>query len=244
MRKAQSETADDDDKLAYFKKKLLAHLDKLAEKEAGPIKKCLAWIINKAGKSGRGLPVGSVREWKGKKFIKTPSGKWKRKYESEEGRGIKLSLAAIRRVVDKAQTSDDLMKIALDNRDRFSDANGNPPPIVQELSAYVSKRGDYLINSRAKREAVRETERQKRLDSFLLRRQGAEKTETVKDSDVESSPVPEITKRYLSYRFVTGNNDDSWALGMDNPVVVTQRGGYIRQQPDYERQTGGQERHG
>jgi hypothetical protein len=207
---------EDAEKLSYFKKKILEYLDKKpAPGKPNLISKALACLLlNKAGKPAE---VGTIREWKGgKKYIKTASGKWKRKYESES-RGIKQSLAAIRRSVNKAQTTHELMQIVLDNRDRFSDAYGHPLPIVQELSAYIDKRGEYLANDRVKKEALRETERAKKRDAFLLRRKGAEKTEAVLESDVKNSPVPEITKQYMSYKSVIGNNDDININGEEIP---------------------------
>ena len=145
------------DKLSYFKKKILDHLSSLEEKEKSGLKKSLFMI-----KGGRALPVGTIKEWKGNKYIKLQSGKWKRKYETQDGRGIKMSLAAIRRQVDKVQSCEDLMKIVLDNRDRFSDIHGNPLPIIQELSAYVAKRENYLTNDKAKQQAMAQTAQAKK----------------------------------------------------------------------------------
>jgi hypothetical protein len=213
IKKSQSE----DNKLAYFKKKILEQLDKLEKPNPPPINKVFLMVC----KGGKGLPVGSIREWKGKKYIKTPSGKWKPKYEAEGGRGIKMSLTAIRRAVDKAKSPHELMNIVLDNRDRFSDEHGNPLPIVQELSTYVSKRGDALT-AMADRNAAREADRAKKREEAVQRIKNKDtpkpattepaepqgKPKTVEPADVTDSKAPKIAEKYRSYTSVDGDEDD------------------------------------
>jgi hypothetical protein len=95
-------------------------------------------------KSSRALPVGTIHTGKnGVKYIKTPSGKWRRKYDNES-MGLKVSVAAIKRQVNKAQTTRELMNIVLEHRDRFSDAQGHPFPFIQELSTYVAAHGEKI----------------------------------------------------------------------------------------------------
>ncbi|MDR0567722.1 MAG: DUF3626 domain-containing protein [Spirochaetaceae bacterium] len=183
------------DKLAYFKKKMLAHLDSLS------VGKSILFML----KAGKPAEVGTIREWKGgKKYIKTASGKWKRKYESES-RGIKQSLAAVRRAVDKARTPRELMQIVLENRDRFSDAQGHPLPIVQELSAYVSQRHGAMDAFDA-RSAAQEAGKAKKL---------AETVQKIKDKQkLEHNPLgwskefPETLKSILDYVNKEANEND------------------------------------
>lgn len=130
--------------LEYFKKELIKILDKKEREEKAEIKKSLAFTMDMLiEKSSSGYPVGTIREWKGKKYQKIAPGKWRRKYSSEE-KGIRMSIAALKKAIDKCSTSQELLDLVLQNRDRFADDNGRPLPIVKELSEYVSKKNDDL----------------------------------------------------------------------------------------------------
>ncbi len=134
-----------DEKLDYFKKKILEHLESLeADKEE--LKKSLLEAESIA-KGGKGLPVGTVRDWKGKKYIKVAPGKWKPKYDSHS-RGAKLSIAALKRKADECKSSEELLQLVLENRERFSDEMGRPLPFVKELSDYISAKNDELEKRR------------------------------------------------------------------------------------------------
>jgi hypothetical protein len=147
-----------DDKLAYFKKLILDHLDQLGNDDKEQ-------ILKKAG-----MPVGTIRDWKGKKYIKTASGKWKPKYDNES-RGAKIAVSAIKRKIASAKDAHEMMRIVLENRDRFSDAEGHPLPFIMELSEYVAsvqdgganaakrspslyQAGDYMVKRRGKNEFI------------------------------------------------------------------------------------------
>lgn len=130
--------------LEYFKKELIKILDKKEREEKTEIKKSLAFTMDMLiEKSSSGYPVGTIREWKGKKYQKIAPGKWRRKYSSEE-KGIRMSIAALKKAIDKCSTSQELLNLVLQNRDRFADDNGRPLPIVKELSEYASKKNDDL----------------------------------------------------------------------------------------------------
>lgn len=130
--------------LEYFKKELIKILDKKEREEKAEIKKSLAFTMDMLiEKSSSGYPVGTIREWKGKKYQKIAPGKWRRKYSSEE-KGIRMSIAALKKAIDKCSTSQELLNLVLQNRDRFADDNGRPLPIVKELSEYASKKNDKL----------------------------------------------------------------------------------------------------
>ncbi|MGP1458951.1 MAG: hypothetical protein ACTTKL_06550 [Treponema sp.] len=123
-----------DKKFAYFQKKIIEHLEGLEAKELRNIKKSLreAETLVKAG-----LPIGTIRTWKGKKFIKIAQGKWKPKYDGET-KGAKMAIAALKKKAQNCTDSKQLMQLVLENRSRFSDDSGRPLPFVQELSAYIS----------------------------------------------------------------------------------------------------------
>jgi hypothetical protein len=128
--------SESDAKLEHFRKQILKHLESLEENET----------LNKA----RGMSIGTVREWKGKKYIKTGEGKWKPKYDGET-RGAKMAISAIKKKIATAKDVREMMQIVLENRDRFSDKDGHPLPFVQELSSYVGEKGSALESVDAKR---------------------------------------------------------------------------------------------
>lgn len=133
--------------LEYFKKELIKILDKKEREEKAEIKKSLAFTMDMLiEKSSSGYPIGTIREWKGKKYQKIAPGKWRRKYSSEE-KGIRMSIAALKKAIDKCSTSQELLNLVLQNRDRFADDNGRPLPIVKELSEYVSSKNDKIESS-------------------------------------------------------------------------------------------------
>ena len=129
-----------DKKFAYFQQKILEHLERLEAKELRSIKKSLreAETLVKAG-----LPIGTIRTWKGKKFIKIAPNKWKPKYDGES-RGAKMAIAALKKKAANCTDSKQLMQLVLENRSRFSDDSGRPLPFVQELSDYVSELNDKI----------------------------------------------------------------------------------------------------
>ena len=151
-----------DEKLDYFKNKILEHLIGL-EKNKEDLKKSLLEAENIA-KGGKGLPVGTIREWKGKKYIKISPGKWRPKYDSNS-RGAKLSIAALKRKADKCTSSEELLQLILENRDRFSDDNGRPLPFVKELSDYVSALNDKYAASDKEESRFTDSELKKRIQS-------------------------------------------------------------------------------
>lgn len=144
-----------DEKLDYFKKLVIEHLESL-EADKKELKKSLLEAESIA-KGGKGMPVGTVRDWKGRKYVKVAPGKWKPKYDSHS-RGAKLSIAALKRKADECKSSEELLQLVLENRERFSDEMGRPLPFVKELSDYISAKNDELENGKkpAKSKAKRE----------------------------------------------------------------------------------------
>ena len=140
-------------KLEYFKKKVLSILDSQEKAGAQDFKKSFAYIVDVVAKGN--FPVGTIREWKGKKYIKVAPGKWRPKYDSNS-RGAKLSIAALKRKAENCKTSQELLQLVLENRDRFSDKDGKPLAFVKELSDYVSS-----LNDKVEKEAARKTESKK-----------------------------------------------------------------------------------
>ena len=140
----------EDRKFEHFKSELLKILDKKEKEEEGE-EVSKAFFVQDLYKSmtaplymaKAGFPVGTIREWKGKKYKKLSEKKWVRVYDKET-RGAKLAIAALRRKIDACKTSQDLLDLVLQNKERFSDEQGRPLPIIQELSKYVSSRNDSI----------------------------------------------------------------------------------------------------
>lgn len=123
------------DRLEELRKRILEHLGKLEASEA----KQIAKSIRDKGLAKAGVPVGTRHTWKnGIVHVKMPSGKWKRVYDKQD-RGAKMAIAAIKKKIAAAPDAQSMMQIILENRDRFSDAQGNPLPFVQELSRYIAE---------------------------------------------------------------------------------------------------------
>ena len=142
-----------DGMLTYFKEKVFEHLDALEAKEKKreqAVQKALLWeeTLRKAA-----YPVGTVREWKGKKYIKVAPGKWRRKYD-KEGKGTRQSIASIKRKVDACITVEELLQVVKQNKHRFTDENGRYLPVVREMFDYVSEAHKKIKNMRSAKHSV------------------------------------------------------------------------------------------
>jgi hypothetical protein len=191
--------------LEKFRKLILDHLDLLDdEREEKSMQKAFSSMI-RMEKGGKGLAVGTVREWKGKKFKKIAPGKWRPVYESET-RGAKMAIAAIKRKIAAAPDARIMMQIILENRDRFSDKNGQPLPFVQELSKYISSRGDALEgkNTPGKQEK-KGKQKNDDIDMFIRGNQGPGNTierngdtviVTKKDGEFVHSSIDRLKREY------------------------------------------------
>ena len=134
--------------LDYFKKKIIAVLNKQEKEEnASPeINKSLNdidFIYNQMNpavfgeiEKSRGYGIGTVREWKGRKYKKIAPNKWRLVYESNS-RGAKQSIAYLKKAVMAAKSTDELLEIVMQNVNRFQDTNGKTLDIVSELQEAV-----------------------------------------------------------------------------------------------------------
>lgn len=132
--------------LNYFKKKILAILKKQSDDAPKEINKALNEIdfIYKSMFPGtfgeiqksRGYGIGTVREWKGRKYKKIAPGKWRLIYESD-GKGARQSIAFLKKAVINAKSTDELLEIVMQNINRFTDKNGRTLDIVSELQEAV-----------------------------------------------------------------------------------------------------------
>lgn len=103
--------------LEVWKKKLIAALEKADMRKA------------------RGYAVGTIREWKGKKYKKLSSGKWVLTYEGKGTRGEKQAVRNVMKKIQNASSMSELAKMVSENMQRFKDENGKTLPIVKEFMA-------------------------------------------------------------------------------------------------------------
>lgn len=122
--------------LDYWKKKLITVLD------SGKMAKSLDMILYPSGvpeevtgmlQKARGFPVGTTREWSGKKYKKLSSGKWMRTYTGEGGRGEKQAIQNVTKKIQNAKSMEELAKIVSANMQRFKDDSGKTLPIIKEF---------------------------------------------------------------------------------------------------------------
>ena len=147
-----------DPKFNYFKQKVLKHLNTLIQKEekdgkTKETKKSFADYLQDVYKAmGRGhlVPkrVSVTNPKTGKTFQTTvyinPNKKNGKKIYHADSKGARISLGKLKKQCEKCTNSNELMQLILDNRERFSDENGRPLPMVQELSNYVSQLNDKM----------------------------------------------------------------------------------------------------
>lgn len=123
-------------KLAYFKNEILKVLNNINKDINIPIEKAI-------------YGIGDIREWHDGKYKKIAPGKWRKIVTSNSG--AKIAIETLKKDVNKCKTSQELLNLVLLHQNRFYDKQGNPFPIVQELSDYVSKKNDELETPTAKR---------------------------------------------------------------------------------------------
>lgn len=139
----------------------IAHLGKQLEPQELSKSLAVDEILTKAS-----YPVGTVRTWKGKKYIKTAPGKWQRKYESA-GRGANQAIKNLMKKIEDAGTPEELYQLIMQNQSRFRDENGRMLPEVQQLHDLVQKRQEKvdiknaLEKTRAKGQPNNRTVRQR-----------------------------------------------------------------------------------
>jgi hypothetical protein len=171
LRKARTNTKPEqsgEDKLEHFRKLILAHLKTLDNGDA--MKKAMSFILGTILEKAKALPVGTIRDWDGKKYIKTDAGKWIPKHDtgggtkkySEDSKGARIAVAAIRRKIDAAKTGKEMLAIVAAHKERFSDSAGNPLPFVQELSDYAhGKKTEFHGNAIKEGKSKAKSEREK-----------------------------------------------------------------------------------
>ncbi len=141
-------------KFDYFKRELKAVLKKQLDGENKEVEKSFSQRIDEILKGydrAHLVPkqVRAVNEKTGKAYMKTvyinPNKQYGlKKYHEQNSKGAKIAIAKLIKAVDKCQNEEELYKLVLRNKGRFSDENGKPLPIVSELRKYIDgKNGNF-----------------------------------------------------------------------------------------------------
>ena len=133
----------DNKQLEYFKRELIKVLEASEDKVSKAIEdydKSVAKTFREEFgiEKSRGYGIGTIREWKGRKYKKIAPNKWRLVYESNS-RGAKQSIAYLKKAVMDAKSTDELLEIVMQNINRFQDANGKTLDIVSELQQAVKE---------------------------------------------------------------------------------------------------------
>lgn len=138
------------DNFERIKADIIAHLKRLEQKEdGGGMRKSAEYFeeiedgISHLEKSvsgewieKAGFGVGTVREWRGKKYKKIAQGKWVRVYDKAD-RGAKNAMTRLIHQAENINTPEEMMKFVLANKQRFVGADGKPLDIVDRLNAVI-----------------------------------------------------------------------------------------------------------
>ena len=178
-------------KLEYFKQKVLSILDAQEDTNVKDFKKSFTYIVDVVAKGN--FPVGTIREWKGKKYIKIAPGKWRPKYDSHS-RGAKFAVAALKRKAEQCKTSQELLQLVLENRDRFNDKDGKPLAFVKELSDYVSGLNDKVEKEAAKQPKAKVSEQPEEADAVNDRNGNTESRNNILRAELKTVLKPFINK--------------------------------------------------
>lgn len=173
--------------LEYYKKWAMSILDKQEETVDEPNEDTVVKALEYCETMMKsGYPVGTIREWKGQKYIKIAPNKWKPKYDNMGSRGAKMSLSNLKKAVAKCNSEEELFNLINSNASRFRDENGNPFPEVQELHDMVTKRQDEIENTSNKNEETPDNGSSENADS------GKPKTKTDKKKMSTSEKIEAI----------------------------------------------------
>lgn len=174
--------------LSYWKKKLINAL-----KGDVTAKSLSDFGIMEKG----GYPVGTIREWNGKKFKKLSSGKWMRTYTGTGERGERQASRNVMNKIQKAESMEDLLQIVRDNRERFKDESGKAIPLVKEFldAARATEPG-----KRKKKEVESKPDKEKKPEKKPEKKK---KKEKARDKQLQG-----IRDNYESGPSVTGDTDD------------------------------------
>lgn len=193
-----------ENRLKYFKGKVLDHLIELESEEKQGLKKSL-FELESISKSA--LPVGYVSTYRdGSQWRKVDKNKWKcvrqAKVYSTDSNGAKIALKALVKKVEKATTADELLDIVMFNLSRFQDEKGQILPIVEELKSAVDIKKVIMTPERKTAfENLTSIVNQKNFDKV----KGKSREEIFAEYDNTPKPIAVIPQKYLDYLNVKNN---------------------------------------
>lgn len=173
-------------------------------------------------------PVGTIREWKGRKYIKVAPGKWKPKYDSMT-RGAKSSLTRILHSLEKCSNDEELYAIISQANARFRDDNGKLLPEAQIIydNHKTASRGiengkkiDSLYEKNLKR--IKELEKQGKSDDEIdndeIIKKNKEEMKNIgkEKSDVNKKDIHDVTVDDYSFQKVGGK----WLVRDENDGLI------------------------
>jgi hypothetical protein len=136
----KSRTVKTEKDLEYWKRKIS---DSMVEDEDESMEKSLKDILYPGIEvssqietmliKARGYSVGTIREWKGKKYKKVAPDRWVRTYSDTDTRGAKQAIANVKKKILQAKGMDELLEIVRENSARFKTEDGKTLPVIQEF---------------------------------------------------------------------------------------------------------------
>lgn len=171
----QGKTSEKD--FSYYKKKILEYLDsKIAEldeeEEKSSVEKSYFETkeeILKAGYDRAHLvkrQIQKINPKTGKMYTANvwvnPNKENGKKIYRKDSKGARIALGKLRAQAEKCTDSEELMQLILANRNRFSDKNGRPLPIVQDFSNFVSAKNDEIEGKKQK-----DTNAKEKLENYM-----------------------------------------------------------------------------
>lgn len=99
---------------------------------------------------GKSYPVGTTREWSGKRYKKISPGKWMRVYSGEQSRGENQAILNTIKKIKSATSISELAAIVNDNRKRFMTSDNKSNAIVQEFLQIAKKERSRIVEKKSK----------------------------------------------------------------------------------------------
>lgn len=167
--------------------------------------------------------IGTVREWKGKKYKKIAQGKWVRVYDKVD-RGAKNAMTRLVHQAEKINTPEEMLQFVLANKQRFVDERtGSPLDIVDRLNAVIDKK-EYKTENAEKKQTSTPKEKQemkndKKTLDFEINDIGNSKKK-VTDLEQAKNIIEIIAKKYGATEEGREKLDSfmSYNIGGTNPI--------------------------
>jgi len=195
-----------DKDLDYWKKKLIGILNQAPMSKSiedifapGDMLKSLGnkakGLLDELLLKARGYPVGTIREWSGKKYKKLSSGKWMRTYSGTKERGEQQATRNVMSKIQRASSMEELSKIVSENMQRFKDDKGKTLPIVK----------DFMSAARGIEPGKKEPK-----EKVVVRKEMTD----IKPAPKKAPGLQIINDKYQKQKNISGDTDDIY-VGVD-----------------------------